>query len=153
MNCHHYYSDKLRVITMMVSALSMSLHPRSYLPDLVITISVPRPWNLSHSSFWSRVTLGSSLTDSSSGMGTLGGMPAKGKPGSLGNIPPLGTPLAGVLKLLVGPRGGNPGGRCGGWPWCWGGMRPGNPKSGLGAKLGMKGAENAMVALQGDMTC
>ena len=75
------------------------------------------------------------------------------KPGSLGNIPPFGTPLAGVLKLLVGPRGGNPGGRCGGWPWCWGGRRPGKPKSGLGAKLGMKGAENAMVALQGDMTC
>ena len=127
----------------------------SYLPDLVITISVPSLWNLSHRSFWSSVTLGSSLTLSSSGIGTLGGRPAKGKPGRRGKIPPLGTPPAGVLKLLVGPRGGKPGGRWGGPPappWGGGGRSPGKPKSGLGAKLGINGAENAIVALQGDMS-
>lgn len=39
---------------------------RTYLPDLVITISVPRPWNFVHRSLDSRVTLGSSVTPSSS---------------------------------------------------------------------------------------
>ena len=33
------------------------------------------------------------------------------------------------------------------------GRIPGNPKSGLGAKLGMNGLVNAMFALQGDMLC
>ena len=38
-----------------------------YLPDLVLTISVPSPWNFSQSSLDSRLTLGSSVTPSSSG--------------------------------------------------------------------------------------
>jgi hypothetical protein len=38
-----------------------------YLPDLVMTISVPSPWNFSQSSLDSRLTLGSSVTPSSSG--------------------------------------------------------------------------------------
>lgn len=99
------------------------------------------------------MTFGSSFTLSSSGKGTLGGTPAKGNPGSLGNIAPLMPPPAGVLKLLVGPkaapRGGNPCGMEDGGPG--GGIIPGNPKSGLGGKFGMKGVVNAMVALQGDI--
>ena len=122
-----------------------------YLPDLVITISVPSLWNLSHKSFWSRVTLGSSLTLSSSGRGTRGGTPAKGNPGSLGKIAPLTPPPAGVLKLLVGPRAAPRWGKPGGAPAAGGGMTPGKPKSGLGAKFGMNGVENAMLALQGDI--
>ena len=127
----------------------------SYLPDLVITISVPSLWNLSHRSFWSKVTLGSSLTLSSSGRGTRGGTPAKGNPGSLGKIAPLMPPPAGVLKLLVGPRaapsGGNPGAMEEGTGAGGAGKMPGNPKSGLGAKLGINGVVKAMFALQGDI--
>ena len=117
-----------------------------------MTISVPHLWNWSQRSFCSRVTLGSSWTLSSSGRGILGGIPPKGKPGNLGNIPmPFGSP-AGVLKLFVGPKGEKPG-CCGGWaapgcPWI---MPGGNPKSGRGAKFGMNGVEKAMFALHGDI--
>ena len=117
-----------------------------------MTISVPHLWNWSQRSFCSRVTLGSSWTLSSSGRGILGGIPPKGKPGNLGNIPmPFGSP-AGVLKLFVGPNGEKPG-CCGGWaapgcPWI---MPGGNPKSGRGAKFGMNGVEKAMFALHGDI--
>lgn len=51
-------------------------HP--YLPDFVITISVPSLWNFSHKSFPSRVTLGSSTTPSSSGWMALRGLTIAG---------------------------------------------------------------------------
>ena len=46
---------------------------QSYLPDFVMTISVPSLWNFSHRSFPSRVTFGSSTTPSSSGWMALRG--------------------------------------------------------------------------------
>ena len=49
------------------------------LPDFVMTISVPNPWNLVHKSLDSRQTFGSSSMPSSSGSKGLmpGGAPAK----------------------------------------------------------------------------
>ena len=117
----------------------------SYLPVLVMTISVPYLWNCSQSSLASSVTLGSSWTLSSSGGGGRGGNPPNG---SRGKRP--GYPYAG-LKLLVGPRPGNPGGMEQG-PAGEGWRRPERPKSGLG----MKGGEKAIVlwlGVQGDIIC
>ena len=57
-------------------------------PDLVITISVPCLWNSVQSSLCSSVTLGSSLTLSSSGGGGRKPAPGpKGKPGKRGKRP------------------------------------------------------------------
>ncbi len=96
----------------------------SYRPLLVMTISVPYFAKLSHSSLDSRVTLGSSLTSSSSGTGRPGGCTtapdepvaaADGWPGG-GIIGGRGKPAAAAAAAAAAalrkgpPRGKSPGG-------------------------------------------
>ena len=48
--------------------IAQQIYINNHLPHLVMTISVPNLWNLSHNSLVSRVTLGSSTIPSSSGI-------------------------------------------------------------------------------------
>ncbi len=65
--CYQYWMENLFYFNFFKS---------SYLPDLVMTISVPFLWNCSHSSLCSNVTFGSSFTLSSSGGGGGPGGPS-----------------------------------------------------------------------------